>query len=73
MKEYLCYSGGMNGFLYPHVLYEAFVLGENSWPIITGYMGSELLRNAHFGEAVTSTFGIYFLTKGENYFVIFIR
>ena len=67
VREYLIYSGGMNGFLYPHFPYDAFILAENPRPIITGYIGSELLRNAHFAGAITSKYVLDFLINGENY------
>lgn len=54
VKEHLRHSGGMNGFLYPHASYSAASRVDKSRPIITGYVGSELLRNAHFAGAITS-------------------
>lgn len=54
VKEYLRHSGGMNGFLHPHFSFGANYLEDKSRPIITGYVGSELLRNAHFAGAITS-------------------
>jgi len=64
VREYLRHSGGMNGFLYPHTPYDAYVLSENPRPVITGYIGSELLRNAHFSGAITSKFIVDYLSFG---------
>ena len=66
VKEYLRYSGGMNGFLYPHTLYDTYVLSETPRPIVTGYIGSELLRNAHCAGAITSKFIIDYLSFGDD-------
>lgn len=66
VKEYLRHSGGMNGFLYPHTPYDAYVLSENPRPVITGYIGSELLRNAHFSGAITSKFVVDYLSFGDD-------
>ncbi len=64
VREYLRHSGGMNGFLHPHTPYDAYVLSENPRPVITGYIGSELLRNAHFSGAITSKFIVDYLSFG---------
>lgn len=67
VNEYLRYSGGMNGFLYPHLIYDAYVLSQDNKPVITGFCGSELMRNAHFGGAVTSQVVIDILNKGNEF------
>lgn len=54
VKQYLKHSGGMNGFLHPHITYGAASRSDKARPIITGFVGSELLRNAHFPGAITS-------------------
>jgi hypothetical protein len=66
-REYLKFSGGMNGFLYPHVPFGAYLLSADKRPIITGYCGSELLRNAHFGGAVSSSAVINILDRGIDH------
>ena len=68
VRQYLKYSGGMNGFLYPMPLYSADNKDRGANTIITGYCGSELLRNPHFGGAVTSQFIIDYLRFSKNKF-----
>lgn len=55
VREYLSFSGGMNGFLYPQAHLAAKHYAKRSLPLITGYCGSELLRNAHSAGTMTST------------------
>jgi len=63
----LRYSGGMNSFLYPHAYFVATQLEQLNRPIVTGYCGSELLRNAHSGGAVSSQCAIDLLKGGVQY------
>lgn len=67
VSEYLRVSGGMNGFLYPHFIYDPWVLSEEKNPIITGFCGSELLRNPHFGGAISSQTAINMLWGGLDH------
>jgi hypothetical protein len=67
VQAYLLYSGGMNGFIYPYIAYEASVLARDNKPVITGYCGSELLRNAHFGGAIVAQTVIDLIDKNEEY------
>lgn len=67
VREYLRLSGGMNGFLYPHFLYDIFILANDPRPVVTGFCGSELLRNSHFGGAVSSQVVLDILSVGRDY------
>ena len=66
-RQYLRYTAGYNAFLYPHLLYDADLLSCGSQVMLTGFCGSELLRNAHFGGAITSQPVIDLLFKGKEY------
>lgn len=66
VKQYLRHSGGMNGFLYPHITYGAAIRADKGRPILTGFVGSELLRNAHFAGAITSQAAIELADSDEN-------
>lgn len=67
VNQFLKYSGGMNGFLYPTFLYTSYYLSRNNRPLVTGFVGSELLRNAHCAGAITSQFILDLLKKGKDY------
>ncbi len=54
VNEHLKHSGGMNGFLYPHVAYGANCMEDKNRPIINGYVGSELLASVHYAGALIS-------------------
>lgn len=45
MREYLLNTGGLNGFLYPQSIFYVKKLGRFWNNIVTGYMGSEVLRS----------------------------
>lgn len=66
VKQYLKHSGGMNGFLYPHITYGAASRTDKTRPIITGFVGSELLRNAHFSGAITSQVALELADNDKN-------
>ncbi|MDP8233158.1 MAG: hypothetical protein P9L91_10895, partial [Candidatus Zophobacter franzmannii] len=61
VSEFTYHTGGMNGFLYPLCLYVADNKDRGDNTIVTGYCGSELLRNAHRGGAVTAQLVIDYL------------
>ncbi len=45
LREYLLNTGGLNGFLYPQSIFYVKKLGRFWNNIVTGYMGSEVLRS----------------------------
>ena len=66
VRQYLKHSGGMNGFLYPHITYGAASRSDKTRPIITGFVGSELLRSAHFAGALTSQAALQLADSDHN-------
>lgn len=48
------FTGGYNGFLYPHFLYGPVKEKQKNDVLLTGYCGSELFRALHIEGAVTS-------------------
>jgi hypothetical protein len=50
MKDYIRFSGGFNGFQSPQSIYYVKEIAKKNKIIVTGYLGSEVLANAHSAD-----------------------
>lgn len=63
--EYIRRSGGLNGFLYPQSLYYVKVLSSDFSNIITGYVGSEIIRSSKEPDCEVVPPVVFYYLSGE--------
>jgi len=66
VDEYIYRSGGLNGFLYPQSLFYVKKLSSSCKNIITGYVGSEIIRNFKQYDCEILSPIIYYILLNNN-------